>query len=342
MSNLERDPTVLLMDEEEPREHAIEVLEPRDVPLGGPRSMTVRRTLPQRARSLIGAWCFLDHYGPDDVSASGGMHIPGHPHTGLQTVTWLFEGEIEHRDTLGTVLTIRPGEVNLMTSGVGIAHSEFSLPTTSTLHGAQLWIALPDGQRFGERAFENYAAPQVRRGEAAVRVFLGELAGERSPVRTWTPILGAELVLPPHARLELKLDASFEHGVLVDSGSVEVDGVLGGAAQLLYRAPSSGPLALTAGSDGARLLLIGGAPLDEQIVMWWNFIGRDHDEIVAFRAAWQAQVELQAARIGSDAIHPPAIRPPQVTSDAFGAFPAEWDRVLPAPELPTVRLKPRR
>src|SRR3982750_3148857 len=103
MSNLEKHPAELLLDDDPPVRVAIEILEPRDVPLGGPRAMTVRRTLPQRRRSLIGAWCFLDHYGPDDVAASGGMHVPGHPHTGLQTVTWLFEGEVEHRDTLGTL-----------------------------------------------------------------------------------------------------------------------------------------------------------------------------------------------------------------------------------------------
>jgi len=232
--------------------------------------MTVRRTLPQRSRSLIGAWCFVDHYGPDDVFESGGMTVPGHPHTGLQTVTWMFEGEVEHRDTVGTVLTIRPGEVNLMTSGVGIAHSEFSTPSTRRLHGAQLWIALPDARRGGERAFENYAAPQVAIGVARVRVFLGELGGYASPVVTWTAIVGAEIVLPPFGRLELDVERAFEHGVLVDTGSVRVDGVPGEVSQLLYRAPTDEPLTLDAGPDGTRVLLIGGEPLDEQIVMWWN------------------------------------------------------------------------
>ena len=146
MTNLERDPA-LLDCAEVAGGTLVQVLEPRDVPLGGPRAMTVRRTLPQRRRSLIGAWCFLDSYGPDDVSATGGMRVLGHPHTGLQTVTWLFEGEVEHRDTLGTLRVIRPGEVNLMTAGAGIAHSEFSTPGTTRLRGAQLWIALPDSRR---------------------------------------------------------------------------------------------------------------------------------------------------------------------------------------------------
>lgn len=109
---------------------AVEILSPRDVPLGGLRAMTVRRTLPQRQRSLIGAWCFVDHYGPDDVSATGGMVVPPHPHTGLSTVSWLFSGEIEHRDSAGHHAMVRPGEMNLMTAGRGITHSEYSTPST--------------------------------------------------------------------------------------------------------------------------------------------------------------------------------------------------------------------
>ncbi|GAB2659541.1 hypothetical protein GCM10027169_23230 [Gordonia jinhuaensis] len=122
---------------------AVEILTARDVPLGGPRAMTVHRTLPQRQRSLIGAWCFLDHYGPDDVSVTGGMDVPPHPHTGLQTASWLFTGTIEHRDTKGNHAMVLPGELNLMTAGHGIAHTEVSTPDTTVLHGVQLWIAYP-------------------------------------------------------------------------------------------------------------------------------------------------------------------------------------------------------
>lgn len=121
----------------------IEILEPREVPLGGLRAMTVHRTLPQKARSLIGAWCFIDHYGPDLVSTTGGMDVPPHPHTGLQTLSWLFEGELEHRDSGGNVATVRPGEINIMIAGAGICHSEVTTSDTHTLHGVQLWAALP-------------------------------------------------------------------------------------------------------------------------------------------------------------------------------------------------------
>jgi len=131
----------------------VEILTPRDVPLGGLRSMDVRRTLPQRQRSLIGAWCFLDHYGPDRVRDRGGMRVPRHPHTGLQPVSWLFTGLIEHRDSAGFHAIVRPGEVNLMTAGRGISHSEFSTPDTDVLHGAQLWVALPDKARQMEPTF---------------------------------------------------------------------------------------------------------------------------------------------------------------------------------------------
>ncbi len=144
MSNLERDPVeVLAGDDLIVADAGVEILEPREVPLGGPRAMTVRRTLPQRRRSLIGGWCFVDHYGPDDVSLTGGMQVPPHPHTGLQTVSWLFEGEIDHRDSVGSHALVRPGELNLMTAGRGISHSEVSTPGTQRLHGVQLWVALP-------------------------------------------------------------------------------------------------------------------------------------------------------------------------------------------------------
>ena len=177
MSNLERDPAEVVADTAVLEDARVEILEPRDVPLGGPRAMTVRRTLPQRRRSLIGGWCFVDHYGPDDVSATGGMRVPPHPHTGLQTVSWLFEGEIDHRDSVGSHALVRPGELNLMTAGHGISHSEVSTPGTERLHGVQLWVALPSASRDVAPFFEHHAPVSVRLGEATVRTFVGSLAG---------------------------------------------------------------------------------------------------------------------------------------------------------------------
>jgi redox-sensitive bicupin YhaK (pirin superfamily) len=268
----------------------MEVLIPRDVPLGGLRAMTVRRTLPQRQRSLIGAWCFLDHYGPDDVEEAGGMVVPPHPHTGLQTVSWLFTGEIEHRDSAGHHATVRPGELNLMTAGRGISHSEYSTPETTTLHGAQLWVALPDGERQVDPAFEHFAPEPVTGEGWAARVFIGSLLGSTSPVRTHSPLLGAEVTLEAGTTLLVPVDPSYELGVLVDQGSVLVGGKPLSAHELGFEAPGGESLELSAEED-ARLLLIGGPPFGEQIVMWWNYIGRDHDEVVAYRAEWEALLE---------------------------------------------------
>ena len=294
------------------------------VGVGGPRAMTVRRTLPQRARSLIGAWCFVDHYGPDDVSATSGMRVPGHPHTGLQTVSWLFSGEVEHRDTIGTHSYVRPGEINLMTAGNGIAHSEFSTPDTTVLHGVQLWGALPQAHRFIAPAFENHAPPVLEHDVARVLVFLGSLLGHTSPVSTYTPLLGAEITLQAGQRLRLAVESGFEHGVLVDDGEVTVAGTSASAAQLVYQGTGADLLTLEAGERQARVLLLGGEPFGERIVMWWNFIGRSHDDIVSYRRQWQDE---RASAEGDPG--------------RYGRFPEQWETTLPAPELPNTRLVSR-
>jgi len=324
MSNLEKAPPELVIGGEPPVVGAVEILEPRDVPLGGPRAMNVRRTLPQRHRSLIGAWCFVDHYGPDVVRERGGMVVPPHPHTGLQTVSWLFAGEIDHRDSVGSHAAVRVGELNLMTAGRGIAHSEVSTDATTVLHGAQLWLALPDGSRHTDPAFEHYAPPVVVLPGATVRVFLGSLVGSTSPAMTFSAVVGAQIDLDPFAAVELPVDAAFEHGVLLDRGALSVDGDELPAAHLAYREPGSSVLRLEAGPAGARLLLIGGVPFGESIIMWWNFIGRTHEEIVGFRDEWQTDV------VGG------------VRDDGrFGVVAGYPGRPLPAPELPGIRLKPR-
>lgn len=330
MSNLERDPVELLCPPDAPTGPVVQVLAPRDVPLGGPRAMRVRRTLPQRGRTTIGAWCFADHYGPDDVSESGGMVVPPHPHTGLQTVSWLFEGEIEHRDSAGSHELVRPGAVNLMTAGRGISHSEVSTQGTTRLHGVQLWVALPEASRHIGPFFEHAETVPVAVGDATVRVFVGTLAGVDSDVTVFSPLLGAQVDLPAHGRTELELDPAFEHGVLVDAGpvAIEIDGADATTqvawSELAYVEPGRRRLVLEAGAQPVRVVLLGGVPFGEELVMWWNFIGRNHDEIVEFRREWQADV------IGRD--NP---------DGRFGAVDGFDGDPLPAPELPTVRLKPR-
>ncbi|MBA8795402.1 hypothetical protein FHX74_003038 [Friedmanniella endophytica] len=326
MSNLETRPdeVALCPPAAEDAERRVEVLGARDVPLGGPRAMTVRRTLPQRGRSLIGAWCFADHYGPDDVAATGGMDVAPHPHTGLQTASWLFEGEIEHRDSNGVVGPVRPGELNLMTGGHGICHSEVSTPETATLHGVQLWIALPDAARDTARDFAHYVPPATPVPGGSVRTFLGTLAGATSPVPTHSPLVGAEVLVEPAARVRLDLRPDFEHGVLVDAGPVGVRPEGGSAgtverAALGYLAVGTSAVELAAPTDApARVLVLGGTPFGEEIVMWWNFVARSHEEIVAFRADWEAG------------------------TDRFGAVTGYPGDRLPAPALPHARIRPRR
>lgn len=299
----------------------VEILAPREVPLGGPRAMTVRRTLPQRQRSLIGAWCFCDHYGPDDVASSGGMDVPPHPHTGLQTVSWLFTGEVEHRDSAGNHAMVRPGEMNLMTGGHGICHSEVSTPATDVLHGVQLWVALPDESRHAPRAFEHFVPEPVCREGATVRVFMGSLHGQTAPVQTFTPLLGAEVLLEPGARLVLDVDADYEHGILADTGEVSLEGTALSRGELGYVAPGLTTLTLANDSaEPARAVFLGGEPFEEEILMWWNFVGRSHEEIEQFRQSWEDE------------------------SDQFGRVEGYSGDIarLPAPDLPHVRIRPRR
>ncbi|MET0992934.1 MAG: pirin family protein [Mycobacterium sp.] len=296
------------------------VLRPREVPLGGPRAIRVRRTLPQRERSLIGAWCFADHYGPHDVRGRTGMDVPPHPHTGLQTVSWLFSGEVEHRDSAGVHAMVRPGELNLMTAGAGICHSEVSTAATTVLHGAQLWVALPQSDRDTGRDFAHYAPEPVTIPGGVVRVFLGGLVGSRSPVHTFTPLLGAQIDLDGGVHVRLDVDPAFEHGVLLDQGSVEVAGTTLEVADMAYHRAGSAELALTnRGERPARVLLLGGPPFGEELVMWWNFVGRSHDDIVAYRRMWEDSDEV------------------------FGAVHGYRGSVsrLPAPPLPNATLRPR-
>lgn len=364
MSNLEREPAELICEYIEAatstRPAPVEVLLPRDVPLGGPRAMPVRRTLPQRGRTTIGAWCFADHYGPDDVAATGGMVVPPHPHTGLQTASWLFEGEIEHRDSVGSHAMVRPGELNLMTAGSGISHSEVSTPTTTTLHGVQLWIVLPDAARATQPFFERHDARPLLRGDAELRVFIGAIADEDAESGTaaapagiagpglnvpspagpivFSRLLGAQLDLPAHGRVTLPLDPAFEHGVLVDAGPVTLhddeDDANDGASEttlarseLGYLAPGRHAVTLRAGEHPVRVMLLGGEPFTEEIVMWWNFIGRTHDEIVDYRRDWQHDVINETGEA--------------TASGRFGIVADYPGSALPAPALPTVRLKPR-
>lgn len=299
-----------------------EVIRPRTVPLGESDGLSVRRTLPTAGRSLVGAWCFVDHFGPDDVSR-GGMQVPAHPHTCLQTVSWLFEGAIEHRDSTGGRAVVEPGTVAVMTAGRGVAHSERSVPGSPRLRGLQLWVALPEAARLEEPSFMTERIPSAALADGVTaRVFAGSLGDRvaRAPMRS--PIVGAELALDPGTIVRLPLAVAFEHGLLLEDGDAEVDGQPVDAAHLAFLPIGRSHVRL-ATRTGARIVLLGGAPFGEPIVMWWNLVGRTHEEIAAFRGQWEAELAGTAA------------------ATVFGLPVDEPDPALHAPELPPVRLKPR-
>ncbi|GHG78181.1 hypothetical protein GCM10018779_57800 [Streptomyces griseocarneus] len=288
----------------------------KEVRLG--ESTMVRRLLPTLGRRMVGAWCFVDHYGPDNVAQAPGMQVPPHPHMGLQTVSWLHDGEVVHRDSLGSVQTLRPGQLGLMTSGRAISHSEESpREHAPVLHGAQLWVALPEAHRHTAPAWEHHAAlPEVTGGGGlTATVIMGELDGAASPGTAFTPLVGADVALAAGASARLPLRPDFEYAALTMSGEAEVDGVRLAPGSMLYLGCGRTDLPLRADVDSSFLLL-GGEPFEERIVMWWNFVARTNDEIAQAREDW-------------------------MTGDRFGDVHGYDGDRLGAPALPPVPLKPR-
>ena len=283
---------------------ALDLLPGKEVLLG--ESTRVRRLLPTLGRRLVGAWAFVDHYGPDDVAAGPGMQVPPHPHTGLQTVSWLLEGSVHHRDSLGSDVTFGPRELPLMTAGRGIAHSEQSpVSHPRYLHGVQLWVVLPDAVRDTAPGFEHHATlPGFTSDGLTATVLVGELGGARSPATAHTPLVGADLELRPGGDVELPLAREFEYGVLLCSGAAEVEGLPLGTGGMLYLGTGRRTLRLRGGvaSDGAptRLLLLGGQPFEERIVMWWNFVGRSGEEIAGYAEQWNGGSERFGVVLGHE------------------------------------------
>lgn len=279
---------------------SIEILEGRRTEVGG---MPVLRALPKRQRRTVGAWCFVDHFGPADV-ADASMQVGPHPHIGLQTVTWVLDGIVLHRDSLGSEQLIRPGQLNLMTAGRGVSHAEETPETVrGTLHGVQLWVAQPDATRFGDAAFEHHASlPRAEVGGAVATVLVGELAGARSPARTDTPLVGVDLAVAGAA--SVPLDPNFEHGLLVVDGALDVEGETVGPGAFAYLGPGRDEVGLTA-RPGTRALLLGGAPFGETLLMWWNFVARSRAEVEEAFSDWEAgssrfgEVRSSLSRIGA-------------------------------------------
>lgn len=245
----------------------------------------VRRALPRKGRRTVGAWCFADHMGPATVAEDTGLDIGPHPHIGLQTVTWLIDGQVLHRDSLGSEQVIKPGQLNLMTAGNGVSHAEERTGHyRGTLEGIQLWVALPDTTRHGPAAFEHHAElPRTDLDGAVATVLVGQLGDLTSPARHDTPLVGIDLDL--HQATTVPLRPDFEHALVVLTGEAAVNGTPVPPGKLAYLGLGRDELRLDV-RPHTRAVLIGGEPFDEQILMWWNFVARSRSEIDHAHADW--------------------------------------------------------
>jgi redox-sensitive bicupin YhaK (pirin superfamily) len=257
----------------------------RELTLG---ALAIARALPIRGRRLVGPWCFLDRFGPLTFTEGKPMDVAPHPHIGLQTVTWLHDGEVVHDDSLGSTSILRPGGVNVMTSGAGIAHAEQTpREHTGRLNGVQLWTALPEAHRHGAPGFAHVAeVPAIERPGGIVQVFAGHLEGARAPAPYYSPLLGVDVRVHGRQRVDIPLEPMFEHAVLVMSGDCALDGEPL-AERVLYYLGTTRSSANFSSRAGARVLLIGGPPFPEAILMWWNFVARTPEEIAQARTDWE-------------------------------------------------------
>jgi quercetin 2,3-dioxygenase len=287
----------------------IEYREGRHTHVGG---LPVARVLPTKGRRTVGAWCFVDLAGPADAEQPDPMEVGPHPHIGLSTVTWLLEGEALHTDSLGTEQLIRPGQLNLMTAGHGIAHAE--LAARPPFRGVQLWVAQPEATRHGASTFEHHdQLPEIELDRAHGMVFLGSAADVTSPARTDSPLVGVDLTLR-RGRSVVPLSSVAEHAVVPLDGEVKVGAEVVGTGWLALVPAGLDELALEAGESGARTLVLGGEPLGEQIAMWWNFVARDRDELTAAWREWRDRTDRFGA-VPSQLERIEAPRPPWVPED---------------------------
>jgi len=262
------------------------IIRPRERDIG---EFTVRRVLPAASRRMVGPFVFFDHMGPAEFPPGRGIAVRPHPHIGLATITYLFEGQIMHRDNLGFVQPIEAGAVNLMTAGRGIAHSERAgddLDQTSRLHGIQSWMALPYEEEEREPSFVHYAAaelPQIDIDGCTVRIIMGECFGRRSPVTIYSETLYMECMMPSGARITIPSDTP-ELAAYVVSGTVAVAGTAHGDGVMLV-AKANAALELQA-ETGSRVMIIGGEPLGERHI-WWNFVSSSRERIEQAKDDWR-------------------------------------------------------
>ena len=249
----------------------------------------VRRVLPAKSRSMVGPFIFVDQFGPAQLDLGSGMDVRPHPHINLATVTWLFEGAIDHRDSIGSFATIRPGQVNLMTAGKGIVHSERSPEAERKagpkLYGMQTWLALPDGREEIDPAFEAVTdLPVIEDGHAKAIVIMGELWGERAPTTTHADTIYAEIMLEPGGMIPLEEDAD-ERAVMLVGGEASVDGHALTLYQLAVLQP--GREMTLESRSGARVMLMGGEAFTTKRHAWWNFVSSSRERINQAEDDWR-------------------------------------------------------
>ncbi len=262
----------------------LQIIKARLKDVGG---IPVARVLPTKERRLIGAWCFLDHAGPTVFNGdSEGMRVSPHPHTGLQTFTWMIEGEVLHRDSLGFEQVIRPGQVNLMTAGHGISHSEDTHGESHKLHAVQLWIALPEVVKETLPRFDHYPVlPHWSEEGANFNLLVGEYLSYKAPTLSFSPLLGLDIVAHSLSKQVLVLRPDFEYGIFIIKGKGIIEGQTYNENELIYLGNNGTEVSIQLPAE-SHILLLGGEPLNEPVLMWWNFVGRTKAEIIATVDDW--------------------------------------------------------
>ncbi|WP_151961631.1 pirin family protein [Acinetobacter bereziniae] len=250
------------------------------------RGTVIKRALPSRQKRMIGAWCFLDHAGPVTFPQGDGLDVGPHPHIGLQTFTWMIEGTMMHTDSIGSKQLIRPKQVNLMTAGYGISHTEVAPDTETRMHAAQLWIALPDDKINMAPQFDHYPVlPVVEKDNIEFTVLVGEFMNTVSPVQVHTELLGIDFFAKEQTKTRIPLNPKFEYGFMALEGDAIVNGHDLNSDNMVVLEPGISQIEVEL-PKGSRLLLIGGEPFESPILLWWNLVGRTQEDLKTATEQW--------------------------------------------------------
>jgi redox-sensitive bicupin YhaK (pirin superfamily) len=280
-------------------EKSIQRVASRPAQVGG---IPIKRLIPSRQRRMIGSWCFLDHAGPSEFPPGAGMRVGPHPHIGLQTFTWMLKGKVLHRDSLGNEQVIRPGQVNLMTAGRGVAHTEESMPDEDHMHTAQLWIALPPDASACEPAFDHYPdLPRWSEGGCDFTLLAGDYNGHQAPAKIYTPLIGMDVFSAQGADLQLNLNPDYEYGILTLEGEIQIHSELFTPDTLAYFGRANSELRVQL-NPGSRIILLGGEPCPQETFIWWNFVGHSKADIAQAQRDWESGSERFGQIHGNDAM----------------------------------------